>query len=333
MMKRFFRRLLALLVLCVAAYAFLLFMPKDNGTPFSVKIERGQGIAAVSRTLATQDKIYNRWVLLSAAYLTDGHKQLRAGSYKIGSRVSTWQLLQHLLRNRPDTVSVQIIEGMRFAQMRQIINRTEGIRHDTVDWDHATLLAKITDQPLSKNPEGLFFPDRYEIDADSSDLQIYRAAYRAMQKHLNEAWQGRDEDLPYQTPYELLIMASIIEKETAHEEDRADVSAVFRNRLKLGMRLQTDPTVIYGMGDAYQGKIRKADLRRDTPYNTYTRAGLPPTPIALAGRAALNAAAHPSNAKYIYFVSRMDGTGKSQFSHTLEEHNAAVRQYILKKNP
>ena len=137
--------------------------------------------------------------------------------------------------------------------------------------------------------------------------------------------------MPYKTPYELLIMASLIEKETAHEEDRRDVAAVFRNRLAIGMRLQTDPTVIYGMGDAYQGKIRRADLQRDTPYNTYTRNGLTPTPIALPSRAALDAAANPSSSKYLYFVSRMDGTGKSQFSHTLDEHNAAVRQYILKK--
>ena len=152
-----------------------------------------------------------------------------------------------------------------------------------------------------------------------------------MQSRLKDAWEGRQDGLPYKTPYEMLIMASLIEKETAHEDDRAHVASVFVNRIEAGMRLQTDPTVIYGMGDAYKGKIRKADLRRDTPYNTYTRDGLPPTPIALPGKAALEAAAHPSAEKYLYFVSKMDGTGLSQFSHTLNEHNAAVRKYILKK--
>lgn len=152
-----------------------------------------------------------------------------------------------------------------------------------------------------------------------------------MERELKEAWDDRDAALPYNMPYELLIMASLIEKETAHEDDRRDVAAVFRNRLEKNMRLQTDPTVIYGMGSAYTGRIRKADLQRDTPYNTYTRHGLPPTPIALPSKAALEAAASPAKSDYLYFVSRMDNTGKSQFSRTLDEHNQAVRQYILKK--
>ena len=148
---------------------------------------------------------------------------------------------------------------------------------------------------------------------------------------LHAAWDERQSGLPYQNPYELLIMASLVEKETGHEADRRHVAAVFVNRLNIGMRLQTDPTVIYDMGSRYQGRIRKADLQRDTPYNTYTRTGLTPTPIALPGRAALEAAAHPSAEKYLYFVSKMDGTGLSQFSHNLDEHNAAVRKYILKR--
>ena len=220
---------------------------------------------------------------------------------------------------------------MRFAQMRRIINQNTLLRHDTKNWSDKELMQKIASEPVSDNPEGLFFPDTYEVAADSSDVTVYRAAYRAMQENLQAAWESRADNLPYKTPYELLIMASLIEKETAHEEDRRDVAAVFRNRLATNMRLQTDPAVIYGMGSAYNGKIRRADLQRDTPYNTYTRYGLTPTPIALPGRAALDAAAQPSDSKFLYFVSRMDGTGKSQFSHTLEEHNAAVKQYILKK--
>ena len=220
---------------------------------------------------------------------------------------------------------------MRFAQMRRLINQTADIRHDTASWSDEQLLNAVASDIPYHHPEGLFFPDSYEISMNSSDLQIFQAAHKAMNQALDQAWESRSADLPYQDRYQLLIMASLIEKETAHAEDRGNVSSVFRNRLRKNMRLQTDPTVIYGMGDAYQGKIRKADLQRDTPYNTYTRNGLPPTPIALPGRAALEAAAHPADSDYLYFVSRMDGSGKSQFSRTLEEHNAAVRQYILKK--
>ncbi|MEL0543405.1 endolytic transglycosylase MltG, partial [Neisseria gonorrhoeae] len=228
-------------------------------------------------------------------------------------------------------VTVQIIEGSRFSHMRKVIDATPDIGHDTKGWSNEKLMAEVAPDAFSGNPEGQFFPDSYEIDAGGSDLQIYQTAYKAMQRRLNEAWAGRQDGLPYKNPYEMLIMASLIEKETGHEADRDHVASVFVNRLKIGMRLQTDPSVIYGMGAAYKGKIRKADLRRDTPYNTYTRGGLPPTPIALPGKAALDAAAHPSGEKYLYFVSKMDGTGLSQFSHDLTEHNAAVRKYILKK--
>uniref|UniRef100_UPI00359FE342 endolytic transglycosylase MltG n=1 Tax=Neisseria dentiae TaxID=194197 RepID=UPI00359FE342 len=264
-------------------------------------------------------------------YVLGVHNRLHTGSYRLPKQISAWQILQRLRGGRPDSVTVRIVEGMRFAQMRRIINETDDIEHSTRGWSNEKLLQEIAPDAPSSNPEGLFFPDSYEIDAGSSDIQIYKTAYQTMQRNLQAAWDERQSGLPYQNPYEMLIMASIIEKETAHENDRRHVSAVFTNRLAIGMRLQTDPSVIYGMGDAYKGRIRKADLQRDTPYNTYTRAGLTPTPIALPGKAALEAAAHPSAEKYLYFVSRMDGTGLSQFSHTLDEHNAAVRKYILKK--
>ena len=331
MLKKILYSLLALILLAAALFAGLLFAPKDTRAQ-RLRIERGSGIGSVSRTLAANDAIYSRWVFVAAAYFTGTHKQLLPGNYRLQPRASSWQILRHLKNGRPDTVTVRIIEGMRFAQMRRLINQTADIRHDTAGWDDQRLLAAVAASDAAvQHPEGRFFPDSYEIDYDSSDLQIYRLAYRNMQNRLQSAWNGRAGDLPYKDPYELLTMASIIEKETAHEEDRADVAAVFVNRLRQGMRLQTDPTVIYGMGSAYNGRIRRADLQRDTPYNTYTRDGLPPTPIALPGEAALQAAAHPSNADYLYFVSRMDDTGKSEFSRTLEEHNANVRRYILKR--
>lgn len=316
---------------CAALYAALLFMPKNNGESYRLVVGKGQGISAVSRKLADDGKIHSRWVLLSAAYLTGTHDKLVGGSYRLPPEVSAWDIVKRLREHNPDTVRVQIIEGMTFAQMRRIVNETENISHDTAALSDTELLAKIDPDAASQQPEGLFFPDSYELDAQSSDIQIFQAAYRTMQKELAAAWDSRQDNLPYKNSYELLIMASLIEKETAHEDDREHVSAVFRNRLNQNMRLQTDPTVIYGMGKDYTGRIRKADLQRDTPYNTYTRHGLTPTPIALPGRAALQAAANPSDADYLFFVSRMDGSGKSQFSRTLDEHNAAVRKYILKK--
>nr|WP_228368973.1 endolytic transglycosylase MltG [Kingella kingae] len=322
--------LLAMVLLAALPFV-LMFVPKNNGDAYRLVIEKGQGMSAVSQKLAQENQIFSRHVLLLAAYLNGSQHQLMAGSYRLPAQLSAWDLVQKLREQRPDTVRVQILEGMRFAQMRRIINQTQNIRHDTLNLSDEALLQKIAPDAPSSNPEGLFFPDSYEIDANASDMQLFELAYKNMKRELQAAWDKRDTSLPYKTPYELLIMASLIEKETAHEEDRRDVAAVFRNRLVIGMRLQTDPTVIYGMGDAYQGKIRRADLQRDTPYNTYTRNGLTPTPIALPSRAALDAAANPSSSKYLYFVSRMDGTGKSQFSHTLDEHNAAVRQYILKK--
>ena len=320
-----------IVALLVAVPAALVFVPKNNGVPYRLTVEKGQGFAAVGRQLADKDQVFSRWGVLLAAYLNGTQNQLAPGSYRLPARVSAWEIVRRLSSAGPDMVRIQIVEGMRFAQMRRIINQNSMLRHDTKNWSDKELMQKIASEPVSDNPEGLFFPDTYEVAADSSDVAVYRAAYRAMQENLQAAWESRADNLPYKTPYELLIMASLIEKETAHEEDRRDVAAVFRNRLAMNMRLQTDPAVIYGMGSAYNGKIRRADLQRDTPYNTYTRYGLTPTPIALPGRAALDAAAQPSDSKFLYFVSRMDGTGKSQFSHTLEEHNAAVKQYILKK--
>ena len=330
-MKKAFAFISISILLSAAVFVALLFLPKNNPQTYRIKIENGQGIAAVGNRLAKDDIIYSRHVLVGAAYMLGVHNHLQSGSYKLPQKVSAWQILQKLKKAESDTVTVQIIEGMRFAQMRRIINQTADLKHDTAGWSDEKLLKEIDPEAGYTRAEGLFAPDSYELDAGSSDLQLYKLAYRTMQKNLNQAWEERQSGLPYKTPYELLTMASIIEKETAHENDRRHVAAVFVNRLNIGMRLQTDPTVIYGMGDAYNGRIRKADLRRDTPYNTYTRNGLTPTPIALPGKAALEAAAHPSSEKYLYFVSRMDDTGLSQFSHTLDEHNAAVRQYILKR--
>lgn len=318
-------------VLFGGVLATLLLMQKDVQQGYRLRIDKGQGLSAVSQQLANDHVVFSRLAVRLAGRMNGLDKGVRAGSYNIPSRVSTWEIVQYLKNKRPDATTIRIIEGLRFKDMRKIIDANPDLQHDTRDWSDEQLLAAIDANAPSAHPEGLFFPESYETDQGSSDLRVYHAAYKMMQSHLQAAWKGRAEGLPYQSPYELLIMASIVEKESAHEADRKDVAAVFRNRLQKGMRLQTDPTVIYGMGDAYQGNIRRKDLETDTPYNTYTRAGLTPTPIALPSKAALEAAAHPSTADYLYFVAKMDGTNRSHFSRTLDEHNAAVRQYILKK--
>lgn len=320
----------ALMLLPVLAAALLLFLPKSQQQTV-LSVERGDGLSAVSRRLAEQESVYSRYAWLAAARLAGTEGYLKPGSYALPDSVSAWQLARHLRDAPPQTVHIRITEGMRFAQMRRLIDSHPDIRHDTAAWTEQRLLAEIAPDAPADSAEGLFFPDTYAVDKNGSDLQIYRAAYRKMQRELDRAWAERADGLPYGRPYDLLIMASIIEKETGHADDRAAVASVFTNRLRTGMRLQTDPAVIYGMGDAYQGRIRRADLERDTPYNTYTRHGLPPTPIALPGSAALSAAARPAQTDYYYFVSQMDGSGRSKFSRNLAEHNAAVRRYILKQ--
>jgi UPF0755 protein len=207
--------------------------------------------------------------------------------------------------------------------MREAIAAHTHLKHDTASLSEKELLAKVA--PNFEHAEGLFFPDTYLFAKGASDLQVYRQAHAMMMKKLDDGWAKRAQGLPYKSPYEALIMASIVEKETGQKSERNMIAGVFVNRLKRGMLLQTDPTVIYGMGDAYQGNIRKRDLQTDTPYNTYTRAGLPPTPIALPGVASLTAALDPARTDSLYFVSRGDGT--SHFSSNLNEHNQAVNKF------
>lgn len=321
---------IGILFILVILWSALLFIPRSNQA-YRLNVQAGYGISIISRSLATNEIIYSRWVFVGTAYMLGMDDKIHRGIYRLPATVSSWDILQRLRKGKPDSITIQIIEGSTFAQLRKIVNSTADIEHSTREWSDKKLLETINADISQSNGEGLFFPATYDISAERSDLNFYKQAYQNMQNQLQTTWKKRQKDLPYQSPYELLIMASLIEKETGHANDRANVAAVFINRLKINMRLQTDPTVIYGMGSSYKGKIGKADLRRDTPYNTYTRNGLPPTPISLPGKAALEAAAHPANNAYLYFVARNDGSGRSQFSHNLQEHNAAVRQYILKK--
>ena len=329
MAKKWMVVVAAILATMVAIFALLLFLPKSNSGTERILVKKGDSISSLSRQLNEKGLIYSRpFLVLSSTLL--GRSQVRPGQYRLPQSISTWSILQKLAGN-PDSLFVRIPEGSTFADMRAIINQLPHLEHETKGLSTQALLQKIDPKQEAKHPEGLFFPDTYEYTPGMSDVDLYKTSYEKMQGQLQDAWDDRQGNLPYKTPYELLIMASIIEKETAHPDDRTNVSAVFVNRLRIGMRLQTDPTVIYGMGDAYNGRIRRSDLRRPTAYNTYVIDGLPPTPISLPSTAALEAAAHPSAEKYLYFVSKMDSTGESYFSHDLKEHNDAVNKYIRKR--
>ena len=249
--------------------------------------------------------------------------RIKAGSYELKPGASPAKLLTQLVRGEFAQESLTIIEGWTFKQMRAAIAASPDLRHDTAGLSDTELMAKISNDYAL--PEGLFFPDTYLFAKGASDLQIYRQAYAMLTKKLIDAWDKRDPALPYRTPYEALTMASIVEKETGQKSERGLIAGVFVNRLKQGMPLQTDPTVIYGMGERYHGVIHKADLLADTAHNTYTRRGLPPTPISLPGAASLNAALAPETTDAVYFVAR--GDGSSQFSSNLVDHNRAVNEY------
>jgi UPF0755 protein len=255
--------------------------------------------------------------------LSGKSRQIKAGSYELDSDTTPRSLLQKLVRGEEALRAVTLVEGWTFKQFRNTLKKADNLRPDTATMDDATLMAQLG-RP-GQAPEGRFFPDTYTYAKGSSDMAVLRRALQAMDKRLEAAWSLRAANTPLQDAQQALVLASIIEKETGKASDQPLISAVFNNRLRIGMRLQTDPTVIYGMGDAFDGNLRKADLLRDTPWNTYTRSGLPPTPISMPGKAALLAAVQPAPSKALYFVAR--GDGSSQFSASLEEHNRAVNQY------
>ncbi|MEJ2384101.1 MAG: endolytic transglycosylase MltG, partial [Xanthomonadales bacterium] len=253
---------------------------------------------------------------------------LQAGEYRLEASMTPRDVIRRLGSGDVIHYRFTVVEGWTFRQLRQALAADTELAHelpspDDGDWDFRGLFPELD------HPEGWFLPETYLFTRGDSDRDLLLRANRAMQDALATAWEGRDTGLPLETPYELLILASIIEKETAVPQERGQIAGVFVRRLRKGMRLQTDPTVIYGLGETFDGDIRRRDLRTDTPYNTYTRHGLPPTPIALPGRAALEAAAHPEPGDTLYFVA--DGSGGHTFSRTLEEHQAAVDRLLNRK--
>lgn len=291
--------------------------------PIEFSIASGSGGRALAQQIADAGVPLNPTLFTVLSRLSGKSAKMKAGQYELKPGTTPLRLIDQLVRGEFAQESLVIIEGWTFKQMREAIAAHPALKRDTVSLSEQELLAKVTTD--YKKAEGLFFPDTYRFAKGSSELQIYKQAHAAMMKRLNDAWARRDLSLPYKSPYEALIMASIVEKETGQKSERGMIAGVFVNRLKRGMLLQTDPTVIYGMGDRFKGNIRKRDLETDTPYNTYTRGGLPPTPIALPGAAALEAALNPAKTDALYFVSR--GNGTSEFSNNLTDHNRAVNKY------
>ena len=252
-------------------------------------------------------------------------RQIRAGSYEVEAGITPRTLLDKMVRGDEVLESVRLVEGSTLVQMREALARAPSLKPATRDLSDAQLMAALGEPAMAA--EGRFFPDTYAYSRGVSDLTVLKRAHAAMQRRLVSAWAERASDLPLKSMDEALILASIVEKETGREADRANVAGVFANRLRIGMPLQTDPSVIYGLGAAFDGNLRKRDLLADTPYNTYTRRGLPPTPIALPGAASLRAAVQPAKNSALYFVARSDGSGGSVFSATLADHNRAVNQF------
>lgn len=292
-------------------------------TPYEFSIESGSNLKQIAQQLVDAGILSDTWSFILLSRYLGSDSAIKAGDYLLTENPSQIELLEYLIKGDIRQNEIRFIEGWTFAQFREILDNHPDIRNTTGGMSEAEIMQLIGADELSA--EGLFFPDTYFFLKNSSDTEILRRAYQSMQHHLQAAWDERIESLPLKSPYEALILASIVEKETGLESDRAEIAGVFVNRLRIGMRLQTDPTVIYGMGDQFDGNLRKKDLQTDHNYNTYTRAGLPPTPIAMPGLASIRAAVNPATTDALYFVAK--GNGKSKFSTNLQDHNRAVAKY------
>lgn len=293
----------------------------------SVQVERGDSFATVLdklRDAGVPGGQAVEWQLLARQLGVAG--KLQVGEYALDPGTTPRQLLLRMREGKVISHRFTIVEGWNLRELRAALAKAQPLEHETAQLDDAALM-KALGQP-GLHPEGRFLPETYVYTRGDSDLDVLARARAAMDKALDAAWESRVPDLPLRSKEEALALASIVEKETGVAEERPQIAGVFVRRLKLGMKLQTDPTVIYGMGERYAGNIRRTDLIADTPYNTYTRTGLPPTPIAMPGVAALQAATHPAPGDALYFVAVGDGSGRHVFTRSLAEHQAAVRAYL-----
>ncbi len=318
--------LLILLIFAAAIAVTTRFYTHDlplNSNRVSFTIPPGSSLQVAAQRMEAAGVDMPAWELTLFGRALGRASSIKAGSYEIERGITAIELIDKLTRGEVLLADVQLVEGKTFAQWREVLNEHPDLAHDSKNLTTAEILSKIG--ATEKSPEGIFFPDTYLVDKGSSDLDVLRRARSAMTANLATAWAAHDNSTKLPDAYSLLILASIVEKETGLAADRPQIAAVFSNRLRKGMPLQSDPTVIYGMGSKFDGNLRRLDLMTDSPWNTYTRTGLPITPIAMPGLAALQAVSRPPSSDYYYFVAR--GDGSSEFSATLDEHNRAVAKY------
>lgn len=329
MIKRIKRWMLFSLIGALLLGAWLMYYAiaplKLQPSSQEIVIQPNSSLTSIANQLVQQGVLREPWRFILLAEMLEKASFLQAGNYTLNKNISPYQLLLSLNHGKTTQGSATFIEGRTFAQMREKLAINDAVKQTIANLSDAEIL-KLVGSEYSV-AEGLFFPDTYYFNRNTTDIVLLRRSYEAMQNKLSHAWEKREANLPYQNCYQALIMASIIEKETGKASERPMIAGVFINRLRIGMRLQTDPTVIYGIGAKYDGNIRKKDLMTDTPYNTYTRNGLPPSPIAMPGMASIEAALHPAKTKALYFVGK--GDGSHVFSNSLAEHNRAVVQHQL----
>ena len=294
-----------------------------NSAVVDLSIEPGQSIKTITHQAVLSGVDVSPSLLYYFFKFSGQSRQIRAGSYEINADTSAWQLLNKLVRGEENLKTLTLVEGWNWRQMRQAMDKSDFLKHDSASLSDDEIMSHLGKSGFA--PEGRFFPDTYNFGKGSSDLELLRRAAKAMDKQLEQAWNNRDMGLPLKSAEDALILASIVEKETGLAKDRRMIASVFHNRLRIHMPLQTDPTVIYGLGASFDGNLRRVDLQTDHPWNTYVNKGLPPTPIAMPGAAALQATLHPATSKALYFVAR--GDGSSQFSENLADHNAAVDRF------
>ena len=322
--KRALSLLLLVVLLTTGAAAWWLSQPLPlRQASIDLSVEPGQSVRTIAQSAVAAGVDVPASVLYYLVKLSGQSRQIRAGSYEINANTSAWDLLQKLVRGEENLRSITLVEGWTWQQVRQALNKSDHLKHDSASLSDAEVMSHLGLAGVA--PEGRFFPDTYMVGKGTSDLKLLQRAAQAMQRQLGLAWENRDMGLPLQSADEALVLASIIEKETGLVTDRPMISSVFINRLRINMPLQTDPTVIYGMFERFDGNLRRVELQTDHPWNTYTRRGLPPTPIAMPGKGALHAALHPATSQALYFVAR--GDGSSQFSSNLDDHNNAVNRY------
>ncbi|MFK7957513.1 MAG: endolytic transglycosylase MltG [Lysobacterales bacterium] len=335
MLKRLTILVLGLIIVAVvgAAWAYRSYQdftaaPLPHAQSVMLTVIPGQGYRAIVDQLAREGVVKHRWHWWVLGRRSELAGRIQAGEFAVPVGLTAPQVLKYLADGRVVQHALTIVDGWTFKELVEAVSQHPALDHTLQELEREVIAQRI-DADLT-HPEGWFEPETYYFPRGTTDLSVFQRAYAAQKRRLADVWSGRDVDLPLKDPKELLILASIVEKETGLATERAEIAGVFVRRLRKGMRLQTDPTVIYGLGDDFDGDIRRRDLRADTPYNTYTRHGLPPTPIAMPGKAALEAVAHPGDGDALYFVAR--GDGSHQFSRTLDEHNLAVRKYQLKKS-